>query len=150
MPEPDEESLPDAFWAVARRLRGLSAGRLAPHAVTPSQLRALRTVLHGGELRLSALSDALQIAPRSATEVVDALQQRGLVERVPDPADRRAIGVVPTSAGREAEAAIEAARADEAESYLAGLDDADRTELERLLTKVAEDVENAVPTGSGR
>lgn len=144
------ETTADLLMLAARGLRRRYLRAMAPWDVTPGQFRALRTICTSGPIRLSALAESLGIAPRSATEVVDALQQRGLVERVPDPADRRAIGVVPTSAGREAEAAIEAARADEAESYLAGLDDADRTELERLLTKVAEDVENAVPTGSGR
>lgn len=138
MPEPDEESLPDAFWAVARRLRGLSAGRLAPHAVTPSQLRALRTVLHGGELRLSALSDALQIAPRSATEVVDDLEERGLVERRPDPSDRRATLVAPTQAGRDLIKALRASRRDEAAQFFGRLNASERAELARLLHKLRE------------
>jgi DNA-binding MarR family transcriptional regulator len=41
-------------------------------------------------MRLSELSEHLHIAPRSATEVVDALESRGLVRRRPDPDDRRA------------------------------------------------------------
>jgi len=53
-------------------------------------------------------------------------------------------------AWRRAEEAIERRDADEAERYLAGLSEADRAQLERLLRKVAEDFENAVPTGPGR
>ena len=41
-------------------------------------------------MRPSVLAERLHIAARSATEVVDALEERGLVERGPDPDDRRA------------------------------------------------------------
>ena len=37
-----EEPLPEAFWAVARRLREMSQETLAPWEISPSHLRALR------------------------------------------------------------------------------------------------------------
>ena len=49
-------------------------------------------------MRPSALAEHLHIAARSATEVVDALEARGLVAREPDPDDRRATLVRPTPA----------------------------------------------------
>src|SRR5699024_10014861 len=52
------------------------------------------------ELRLSDLARRLRIAPRSATEVVDALCERGLVEREPSSTDRRATSLVLTAKGR--------------------------------------------------
>ena len=76
-----EETLSEAFWAVARQLRQLTREALAPWDVTPAQFRALGTLVRHGPMRLSELSEQLRIAPRSATEVVDALQERGLVER---------------------------------------------------------------------
>ena len=85
-----DESLTDAFWSVARRLRETSQETLAPWDITPAHLRALRVLKRHGTMRLSELSDYLHIAPRSATEVVDALESRGLVQRRPDPGDRRA------------------------------------------------------------
>lgn len=144
------ETTADLLMLAARGLRRRYLEAMAPWDVTPGQFRALRTICGSGPIRLSALADSLGIAPRSATEVVDALQQRGLVERVPDPADRRAIGVVPTPAGREAERAIESARAEEAEAYLAELTDGDRADLERILRQVAGDLQNAVPAGPAR
>src|SRR5580692_4534232 len=76
-----DEALADAFGAVARRLRERSAETLAPWDITPAHLRALRTLNRHGTMRLSELSDRLEIAPRTATEVVDALQARDLVRR---------------------------------------------------------------------
>ncbi|MBN9619627.1 MAG: MarR family transcriptional regulator, partial [Actinobacteria bacterium] len=79
MVERDEDSLPDAFWAVARQLRGLSRDVLAPLDVTPSQSRALRVLARHEQLRLGDLAEHLHIAPRSVTEVVDDLERAGLV-----------------------------------------------------------------------
>src|SRR5688572_10211687 len=86
----EKESLSDSFRAVSRRLRIQTQQALAPWEITPAQARALGVLARHGAVRLGALSEHLHIAPRSATEVVDALQERGLVERRPDPADRRA------------------------------------------------------------
>ena len=106
---------------------------LAPWEVTPAQARALGVLARHGAVRLGTLSEHLHIAPRSATEVVDALEERGLVERRPDPADRRATLVALTPRGGEVAAGIQSARAAEAEEFFARLDDADRAALTRIL-----------------
>src|SRR6266702_7753264 len=67
--------------SVARQLRGTSQETLAPWDITPAHLRALRTLRRHGTMRLSELSDHLHIAPRSTTEVVDAMEARDLVRR---------------------------------------------------------------------
>ncbi|WP_423963110.1 MarR family winged helix-turn-helix transcriptional regulator, partial [Bradyrhizobium sp.] len=109
-----DESLADAFRSVGRRLRETSIQTLAPWDINPSHFRALRVLNHHEAMRLSDLSDHLHIAPRSATEVVDALEARGLVERRPDPSDRRATLVGLTAQGTGVLDAIHAARGTEA------------------------------------
>jgi DNA-binding MarR family transcriptional regulator len=133
----DDESLSELFWGVARRLRHQTRQTLSPWDVTPSQSRALNVLMRHGVLRLSELSDHLHIAPRSTTEVVDDLQQRGLVERRPDPADRRATLVALTGAGAEASRAIAEARQAEAERFFGALSPADRADLGRILRTLA-------------
>jgi len=131
--EESEESLADAFRGVARQLRHQTQRALAPWDVTPAQARALGVLTRHGPMRLGALSEHLRIAPRSATEVVDALEEARLVERRPDPDDRRATLVATTDHGDEVAAGIRAARAAEAEGFFARLDEADRTSLARIL-----------------
>jgi DNA-binding MarR family transcriptional regulator len=87
-------------------------------------------------MRLSELSDRLQIAPRTATEVVDALQGRGLVRRRADPADRRATLVEVTERGADILAEIRAARGTEAGRIFGRLSPADRAELARILGRL--------------
>ncbi|MBQ0901049.1 MarR family winged helix-turn-helix transcriptional regulator [Micromonospora sp. U21] len=129
----DDESLAETFWAVAGRLRRQARESLAPWDVTPSQSRALGVLARHGELRPGTIAEHLRIAPRSATEVVDDLQTRGLVERRPDPADRRATLVALTGEGNRVSAAIRAARRAEADRFFGHLDDADRDQLARIL-----------------
>ena len=135
----EDGSLADAFWQVARRLRHQSREALAPWGISLSQLRALEVLLRHGPVRSGELADHLRIAPRSATEVVDALADRGLVERRPDPADRRATQVAVTPAGTELGRAVREARASEADRLFDRLDDAERAELARLLRRLTDD-----------
>jgi DNA-binding MarR family transcriptional regulator len=132
-PEEPEETLAEAFRGVARQLRHQTLRTLAPWDVTPSQARALGVLTRHGSMRLGALSEHLHIAPRSATEVVDGLEEAGLVERHPDPCDRRATLVALTARGGQVAAGIRAARAAETEGFFARLDDADRASLARIL-----------------
>jgi DNA-binding MarR family transcriptional regulator len=132
------ETTGDLLMLAARGLRRRFVLAMAEWDITPGQGRALRVVCAAGSLRLSAIADELRIAPRSATEVVDALQERGLVTREPDPADRRATSVVPTAEGRRVSALLDQARTAQAEEMLARLSPADRDELDRILRLVAE------------
>ncbi|SCL21517.1 DNA-binding transcriptional regulator, MarR family [Micromonospora pallida] len=131
--EPAEDGLAEAFWAVTRRLRHRTRETLAPWDVTPGQSRALAVLIRHRALRLSALAEHLRIAPRSATEVVDDLETRGLVARRPDPADRRATLVAPTEAGTRVGVAIHSARRAAAEDLFGHLPPADRQQLARIL-----------------
>ena len=130
-----DETLAEAFWAVARRLRDTSQETLAPWDITPAQLRALRMLRRHGIIRLSELSDRLRIAPRSATEVVDALEKRGLAGRRPDQGDRRATLVEVTDDGGSV---LDAIRGSEAERVFSRLTPADRSQLARILRKLRE------------
>jgi DNA-binding MarR family transcriptional regulator len=128
-----DETLSEAFLSVARQLRGTSQATLAPWDITPWQLRALRVLGHHGTQRMSDLSDHLHIAARSATEVVDALESRGLVRRLPDPGDRRATLAELTDHGANVLSAISAARGSEAERIFNRLSTADQAHLRRIL-----------------
>ena len=131
-----DDALAEAFWAVARQLRERSQETLAPWDITPAHLRALRTLRRHGTMRLSELSDHLHIAPRSTTEVVDALEARDLVRRRADPGDRRATLVEVTERGTDVLAAIRDTRGTEAVRVFGRLSPPDRAELARMLTQL--------------
>ncbi len=132
----DEEAtagLGDLLMRFARTQRRRWHETLAPWDLAPHQARALRVVCMHDGVRLSELADVLRIAPRSATEVADGLQERGLVERSADPADRRAVLLRPTPEGRRVQREVDAARAADSEELFARLSAEDRATLGRIL-----------------
>jgi DNA-binding MarR family transcriptional regulator len=138
--EQPSDSLAEALGAVARRLRAAAMTAFAAYDVTPSQVRAIRVITrHDGGVRGSELAQQLRIAPRSATEVVDALEEKGLVVRAPDPADRRATLVRLTDRGRELSEEVRRARGAESERLFERLTDRDRADLSRILAKLQDD-----------
>ena len=130
--------LGDLVVRVARAQRRRFRAVLAPWDLSPHHARALRVVSERDGMRLTDLAEALHIAPRSATEVVDGLQERGLVERTPDPGDRRAVLLRVTDEGRRIRAEIEAARTADAAELFGRLSPGDRAELARLLRTLAD------------
>ena len=137
-PEPDHETLAEAFWSVARRLRHLTHDTVAPFGITPGQARALGVLKRHGGMRLNELSDHLRIAPRSTTEVIDALEDHGLAARSPDPLDRRATLVALTTEGARIAAAVGSARSAQAEAFFSRLSEADHDALTRILRSLRE------------
>ncbi len=117
-------------------MRHRFAELLRPWELSPHQLRALRVISANEPLRLNTLAENLRITPRSVTEVVDALSDRGLVERAPDPADRRATTVSTTADGRHLLHDVErAGRADSAQ-FFGRLTGEERRQLATLLAKL--------------
>lgn len=99
------EASQDEVAEMAARLR-LSATRLARRlrqeastGLTPSQLSALATIDNHGPLTLGSLAEREQVAPPSITKVVTKLEADGLLERSPDPTDRRVSHVRTSPAG---------------------------------------------------
>jgi DNA-binding MarR family transcriptional regulator len=136
--DPEEaHTTADLVMALARRVRRAHLDALSTWHVTPSQSRALRVIsLDEDGVRPSALADQLRIAPRSATDVVDTLEERGWVRRTPDPTDRRATTLTLTPAGRELVTAIDDVRRRASEQVLDVLSAAQRRTLHEILSVV--------------
>lgn len=130
----------DLLASTNRRLRRLPAPGLERAGVTPSQVRVLRLLWAAGEpLRVSELARRLDVIPRSATSVVDLLEERGLVERRPDPSDRRATLVALTPSGAKLLRSLRAHRTAGLAELLDRLTPGEQAELARLLTVLTAD-----------
>lgn len=130
--------LSEALMQAGRALRRRWWAALEDWDLSPHQARALRTVCAQDHARLSEVAARLRIAPRSATEVVDSLEARGLVARRPDPADRRAVLVEATEAGRQIQQATSAARESAAGELFGRLTAQEREQLAGLLGRLVD------------
>lgn len=106
----------------------------------PRQWSLLRAAADAEGQSQNALGDALAIPPSSMVALVDHLEDRGLVERRPDPTDRRSRRLYITPKGRRAiENAWELAAGFE-RTLCAGFTTNQRRQLIELLTRVVDNL----------
>jgi DNA-binding MarR family transcriptional regulator len=97
-----ETQLLDVLGRVVRNLSRLSGGLEDGSPLTPTQRVALFETHEAEPVRLHDLADRLGVSPPTASRAVDALVEHGLLERAPDPTDRRAVRISLTDRGRTA------------------------------------------------
>lgn len=84
-----------AVMRLARRLR-----QQADPGVTPSMLSAMASIEYRGPITLGELAEAERVQPPTMTKIVGRLLDAGLIDRVPDPDDRRVTRVTLSAEGR--------------------------------------------------
>jgi DNA-binding MarR family transcriptional regulator len=87
------------------------------------QVHVLTILEHEGHLSMSRLADELDVSVASATGIVGRMEQRHLVERRHDEADRRIVSVHPTRRGGEVFERLRRHRRDRLKKVLAQLSD---------------------------
>lgn len=88
------------------------------------------------ELTPTALYEALMLSSGAMTSRIDRLEQAGLVERRPDPEDRRGTRVRLKPAGRMLVEQALVAHVENEDAILSGLTAAERVQLDKLLGKL--------------
>ena len=104
----DDERVASAALALRRATLRLSRRLQAErpeHALSLAKISVLGHLARRGDLTAGALAAADRLQPQSLTRVLADLERAGLIERVPDPADRRQRRFRLTGAGRAAAAA---------------------------------------------
>ena len=87
-------------------------------------------------LKMNELSRHLMVTGGNVTGIVDPLEKDGLVERTPEPADRRAYRVRLTRAGRKAFAEMARAHEGWIVELLGGLTRKEQADTYRLLARM--------------
>ncbi|MCD2518867.1 MarR family transcriptional regulator [Massilia sp. G4R7] len=91
---------------------------------------------HPDGLRMGELSKRMMVTGGNVTGITDQLEREKLVQRVPDPSDRRAWAVRLTPAGRAAFAEMAAVHERWIDEMLADIPDEDKAALIGLLTSM--------------
>lgn len=122
----------------------------AHHSLTGAQAKVLALLAYR-PTPMRKLAEALSCEPSNVTGIVDRLETRGLVERRPDPNDRRVKVAAVTDEGRATARRLRSSL-DFAREPLAELSHAERTQLrdllQRMLGQEAQDAQRAQPSGS--
>jgi DNA-binding MarR family transcriptional regulator len=88
-----------AIVRTARRLRQEAAAEST--GLTPTSVAALATIERHGPMTPSEIADVERVKRPTVTRTLGCLEREGLIDRTPDPSDRRSALVEINGAGRE-------------------------------------------------
>ena len=121
---------PGVSYAIARLHQLLFAGiteRVAASGLTTLQFTTLSVLSrHGAPLSTSQLARRAFMTPQSMSEVIHALERKGLIKRNPHPNHRRTLPATLTAKGRRVLAECDEAIAAFEEEMLEGFSERDR------------------------
>jgi DNA-binding MarR family transcriptional regulator len=143
--ETEQQLLPllDHLARIGRRAAEVS---MAPGGLRPRHLIALKLLSEQGQASQQSLAEALQLDPSNVVGLLNELEERGLISRRRDRADRRRHIVELSSLGHE-ELALADARLKCVEDRLLGaLSVAERVTLYELLVRAAGVTSPVCPT----
>jgi DNA-binding MarR family transcriptional regulator len=125
---------------VSRLMRRAFQQRIRERDLTLAQARALVYVQRNEGARQIDLAEILEVQPITLTRLIDYLAERGLVERRPDPDDRRAYRVFLTPAAAPYLAAIEEVAAKVRADALRGVDKQQTAAMLRGLARMRDNL----------
>jgi MarR family transcriptional regulator for hemolysin len=132
-----ETILPE-IGETAHALRKAFTRRAASVGVTGAQWKVLLKLTLKPGLRQTDLADLLDIEPITLTRIIDRLQEAGLVERTPDPTDRRAWRLHVTAKAQPVVGKLRAIADEMTAEAFAGIDPKDIEVTRKVLAQVRE------------
>jgi len=136
----DRPDLAAMVAPLVRHLIAMETPILAAHGVSMWGYSVLTALCERPYRGQNALADAIGADKTRIIEVLDDLQERGLISREPDPADRRARLLAATARGRRLRDQVRRAIRKEEEQLLAALPARERDAFLRMLQSVSESV----------
>lgn len=128
---------------LARILRTRYDGRARTIGLTRAQWRAIATISVNPGTTQREVANLLEINSVTAGRIIDRLEAAGLIERRPDPADRRANRIYTKPEAAPLQAKLTALALDEEALLLQGIDEAERAVLLRLLERMLANLQAA-------
>ncbi|MGB3444574.1 MAG: MarR family transcriptional regulator [Actinophytocola sp.] len=116
----DAENVIRLRRVIGRLARLLNAAPVSEN-LTPTQASVLAIVAHRGPIGMTELADIEGLNPTMLSRVVARLVDDGLVTRLPNPADQRAVQLEATDPGRDVHLRIIESRTETVVRILDGL-----------------------------
>ena len=124
---------------VAREIEARLEPVYRDHGLEPGWHDVLATLRRQGppyQLRPSDFTGSLMLTSSGTTKRLDRLERAGLIERAPDPGDRRGVLITLTDAGHELIDRVTEAHMANEHRLLEGLDAREQEQLAGLLRKL--------------
>ena len=111
-------------------------GRLSAHDLRPAQFSALAVIEQNPGLMQADLARSLAIEPPQVVPLLNKLEERALAVRVRCKPDKRSYGIFLSKAGEVLLKELKQIASDSDREATAALNDEEREQLLRLLTKI--------------
>lgn len=129
------------IYETSRTLRRHFDRRARTLGFTQAQWRALLKLDHSPGISQAGLADLLDMQPISLARILDRMAASGLVERRPDPADRRAVMLYLTSEAGPILSVLRDIAADLRAAATKGISQADQDQLTATLRKMRANID---------
>ena len=116
-------------------MRCAGSQRLVRLGISMTHFHVLTLLRHHDAMPMGHLAEILEGSMSGATGIIDRMEERGLVERVRVPDDRRIVLVKPTAAGLELVDEVELVKSD---VLTAALDRLEPDALERMIRSITD------------
>lgn len=132
--------MPYLLGDCSRLLRRAFDERVRKAGVTSQQARLLLSLERTPDRNQAYYADKLEIEPITLCRMVDRMEEAGLIERRPDPGDRRARQLHLTGRSKGEIDRIRAALAGLIDTMLDGFSDAEQAQLSAMLARISENL----------
>ncbi len=140
------DAVVDQLHEMIGMMRCAGTGRMVRSGISMTHLHILWLLEHHGDLTMGRLAELVDVSLSNASGLIDRMEERGLVERIRVPDDRRVVIVRVSPEGEKIRDEIEAIKQDQMRSILGNLD---VDQLTRLLGAVT-DLRGAVAQEIGQ
>jgi len=146
--EQDAKALHAAVSDLVRVYQFRDRDKICCYDVSVTQCYAMEALIRQGPLQMNELATALFLDKSTTSRVIDALERKKYVERIPSAADRRAVALRITKTGKELSAQIHGDLIAQQKSLLRDLDPQLRATVTDVIQRLAKAAEARFVSGT--
>lgn len=135
------QALFEEMAGIKRAMHSASAHLLSEYNLTRPQIEIIFVIAHQSRQTIGGLAHAMGVTNGAATQMIEVMVKRGIVERHPDKTDRRVIHVVLSATGKQLSLELRKRHGAFMTELLAGFASAELAQLVELMRKVHQQIE---------
>ena len=132
-----DDSLPMILYRALDAVMPAYRELFARHGLTEQQWRVLRVIWTSDNVTSSKLSERTLLSPPSLVNIIDRLENKGIVARIRSVEDRREVYVVATAKGRELQKVVTPQVAAIHECLRSSVSNEEWAQMQATLTKIS-------------
>ncbi len=135
------QALFEEMAAIKRAMHSASSHLLGEYNLTRPQIEIIFVIAHQSRQTIGGLAQSMGVTNGAATQMIEVMVKRCLLERLPDKSDRRVTHVVLTERGKQLSTELRKRHGAFITELLAGIPSAELDQLVELIHNVRHQIE---------